>query len=449
MEMYDVFISHASEDKDDFVRPLANRLAELNIEVWYDEFTLQVGDSLRESIDRGLSRSRFGIIVLSPHFFRKNWTQRELNGLVAREMNDGNKLILPIWHNASKQDVLNYSPPLADVVALSSSNGIDNVVDRLLRVIRPQGSPLIIARDVLLKYGLTPPVVTDEWWLDVVEASNREPGFGLMSQRQHWGRWTFPLPEEDYTAEGRGKRLARTAMQMKWEEEANIQDISQITPPQLVLNFIRDQTGLAEICHQFPHFLATYAPQLTIPGFGDEFEKDFEELLATRYRETVGLRRLKIDELSDEDAGAIACQFVLGDIGGPPCRVYEYFDYVVWLLSRESSWLPSPIKSILIRGMKDWGVWYWDRLPYEYKLRYEVEDPENEGAFIRDLAKHQANTGLVLSNDALEELKQRVNISKQVMLLPDDPSDLINSFLESGFIESYKPTRRKNTGTNE
>lgn len=116
---YDVFICHASEDKDQIVRPLAQELDELGFYVWYDEFTLKVGDSLRQSIDKGLINSRYGIIVLSQAFFAKNWPQYELNGLTAREV-EGQKIILPIWHGITKQDLLRYSPSLADKVALNS-----------------------------------------------------------------------------------------------------------------------------------------------------------------------------------------------------------------------------------------------------------------------------------------------------------------------------------------
>ena len=116
---YDAFISHASEDKEKFVKPLANALTRMNYRVWYDEFELRVGDSLRQSIDKGLINSRFGIVVLSPAFFAKNWPQYELNGLTAREM-DGHKVILPIWHLVNREDVLAYSPALADKVALST-----------------------------------------------------------------------------------------------------------------------------------------------------------------------------------------------------------------------------------------------------------------------------------------------------------------------------------------
>ena len=85
-DYYDVFISHAAEDKEAIVRQLATSLVSLGLKVWYDEFTLRIGDSLRRKIDAGLARSRFGVVVISPAFFTKNWSQYELDGLVTREM---------------------------------------------------------------------------------------------------------------------------------------------------------------------------------------------------------------------------------------------------------------------------------------------------------------------------------------------------------------------------
>lgn len=132
---YDAFISHASEDKDEVARPLAEALKELGFWVWYDEFTLEVGDSLRQSIDKGLINSRFGIVILSPSFFAKQWPQYEMNGLVAREI-EGTKVILPVWHQVDKKDVLRYSPPLADKLALSTSSlSMKEVAKRLGRVL--------------------------------------------------------------------------------------------------------------------------------------------------------------------------------------------------------------------------------------------------------------------------------------------------------------------------
>ena len=136
VKKHDLFISHASEDKDDFVRPLATALASFGLEVWYDETTLKLGDSLRQSIDRGLANSRYGVVVLSTSFFSKNWPQYELNGLVAREMN-GVKVILPIWHKVTKDEVLRYSPTLADKIALNSAvHSVAEIAEKVAEVVR-------------------------------------------------------------------------------------------------------------------------------------------------------------------------------------------------------------------------------------------------------------------------------------------------------------------------
>ena len=116
---YDVFISHASEDKEPFVRSLAREIRSAGISVWYDEFSLDWGDRLRATIDAGLRNSRFGLVVLSPDFFKKDWPQDELEGLFALER-DGETKILPIWHNISKADLVNFSPTLVGRLGVSS-----------------------------------------------------------------------------------------------------------------------------------------------------------------------------------------------------------------------------------------------------------------------------------------------------------------------------------------
>jgi len=123
---WDVFICHASEDKEEFVRSLASSLMSLGLKVWYDELTLTVGDSLRRSIDIGLAHSRYGIVVISPNFLRKDWPQKELDGLAALEVN-GRKVILPVWHQIDAIGVRKYSPILADRVATTSQKGIEQV----------------------------------------------------------------------------------------------------------------------------------------------------------------------------------------------------------------------------------------------------------------------------------------------------------------------------------
>ena len=143
-EEFDLFISHATEDKEGLVRDLASALQDRGVSVWYDEFTLRVGDSLRRRIDQGLSRSRFGLVVLSQSFFAKDWPNYELDGLVALEM-AGRQRILPVWHKVTKDEVLSYSAPLADKLALNTAiHTVDQIATEIASVVQavhvPEGS---------------------------------------------------------------------------------------------------------------------------------------------------------------------------------------------------------------------------------------------------------------------------------------------------------------------
>lgn len=132
---FDFFISHASEDKDNFVRPLVNELSRLGISVWFDEQTLEIGDSLRRNIDKGLKKASYGIVILSHDFFSKKWTQYELDGLINRAVNDKNKILLPIWHNIDASEVAEYSNYLADKVALQTTiHSIDEIAKELSKL---------------------------------------------------------------------------------------------------------------------------------------------------------------------------------------------------------------------------------------------------------------------------------------------------------------------------
>lgn len=133
---YDVFISHASEDKDQIARPLAEELSQRGVEVWFDEFELEIGDNLRESIDEGLSETRYGVVILSEKFFGKNWTERELEGLTAREMGS-NKVLLPLWYKIDKEAVQSYSPVLSNKVAKKiNEDNIPEVAEEIFGIIK-------------------------------------------------------------------------------------------------------------------------------------------------------------------------------------------------------------------------------------------------------------------------------------------------------------------------
>ena len=133
VKTYDFFICHASEDKDDVVQELAEILRDKGAEVWYDTFELKVGSRLRREIDRrGLVNSRYGIVVVSSHFFAKDWPQRELDGLFSLDTQDQSK-ILPIWHKVTKDEVSERSPILAGILALNTGvQSIEEIADELM-----------------------------------------------------------------------------------------------------------------------------------------------------------------------------------------------------------------------------------------------------------------------------------------------------------------------------
>ena len=135
-QVHDVFISHASEDTDEIVRPLANALMNEGLDVWYDEFTLRIGDSLRQKIDQGLANSRVGLVVLSSAFISKGWTNYELDGIVTRAVS-GEQILLPIWHNITKQQVVDFSPSLADKVARSTAtHTVEEIAKEIAELLR-------------------------------------------------------------------------------------------------------------------------------------------------------------------------------------------------------------------------------------------------------------------------------------------------------------------------
>lgn len=134
---YDLFISHASEDKASLVFPLASLLADLGVKVWYDEFELRVGDSLSRSIDKGLASAAFGAVIISEAFLAKEWPDYELRGLITKEL-ESDKVILPIWHGVDKHRIAQSSPTLADKIALNSQQlGIKEIAVKLIEVCRP------------------------------------------------------------------------------------------------------------------------------------------------------------------------------------------------------------------------------------------------------------------------------------------------------------------------
>jgi hypothetical protein len=130
------FISHDFRDKDAIARPIALGLIKLMRPVWFDEFSLKVGDRLRESIEKGIKECNKCVLILSPNFLSNpGWTKTEFNSIFTRELIEGTDFLLPVWCGVDKKEIFEYSPSLVDRVGVNWNLGVDEVVRRLYRSI--------------------------------------------------------------------------------------------------------------------------------------------------------------------------------------------------------------------------------------------------------------------------------------------------------------------------
>jgi hypothetical protein len=437
---YDVFICHASEDKDDFVRPLAEKLRQHHIDVWYDEFSLKIGDSLTQKIDEGLSKSRYGIVVLSHNFFKKPWAKRELSGLTSREMIEGNDLILPIWHRLNVQDVMQFSPPLADKKAASSAEGINALTRALIKRIKPEESPLIVARDYLTKLNVNIPPISDEWWLNVVEYKEFLKYPDINSEK----RWIFPLPfpNEDYGVK-RGRNIASTALQLDWSFEGEELNISPTTHPDVVHEFIHRWPGLYECARENPGVLAMYVPQLTIPGFDTGFEDVFDGLLVPGNKDAdrifsygrhntvdnaealcgdvIALRHKTFGNYTPEELGhwffdAQDTRYIRSH--------WSVFEGLIWLLSSDSVWLPEIYKKTFIQGICSRNNWVRE-CDYSY-----------DNLFISSLTS-KSRKQFKLTKRVLNGLNELVIAAIDKLGIVQRPEMITQALIDSGLIKGY------------
>jgi hypothetical protein len=134
VQRWDLFISHATEDKQDAAIPLFNALERAGMTVWFDTNELKIGDSIREKIDSGLVACQYGVVILSPNFIARQWPKRELNALFALE-EDGRNRILPVWHNLDRSMLASYSPILSDRLAGNTGQGFDALARDISKVV--------------------------------------------------------------------------------------------------------------------------------------------------------------------------------------------------------------------------------------------------------------------------------------------------------------------------
>ena len=260
----------------------------------------------------------------------------------------------------------------------------------------------------------------------------------------------------------RGQLLAWQALQKNWQEEAEFRPITQITPPQIVLEFIDSQPGLSEVCAKFPGYLLDYAPQLAIRGFGGKWDKVFDEMLTNSVAESLARREqnsnfgtgtttnkqtpecednlaLRHPTFGNYQPAHVACGFVQGNGAGlgPLVRAFDIFDYLIWLLSNQSKWLPEKHRSYLLEGMKEWGVWMqYGRQPENEAFKPIVET----GKFSEQLygaLEDGSWKKFSLTNESRADLRNQISAACELLNLPESPDELVQKFLKTDCITRW------------
>lgn len=346
-------------------------------------------------------------------------------------------------------------PVAGNLIAIKSEEGIEAAADHILNVLRPTGSTLLFAYAELSKlsepYGWQPHIVTDDWWLDAIEASAGNDVEGTFQEAMGWGHWGFPLPEANKEPRERGHRLARAAAQMIWQQADAKLAICQVTSPEEVLDFISSCPGLAETCAEHPSYTLSYAPQLAIPGVAGWLQPVVDETYnwaCDRIRasgldpdEPQGHARLARDfsYLALRDARLIevapshaACGWVQGDIHGPTVDIYEPIDYAAWLVSSKSVWLGDDRRTALLTGIAEWAVWpMWRENPPSYIAADLLEVLDSQGG----AQARREKVRPILSS--------RLEATISALGLPEAASVLSDRLLAVGFVEKYRKKKKR------
>ena len=177
-DSYHAFISYAADDQYDFVDPLVKALSE-GIKIWYDRHSLSPGQNLRAELDNALAKSKAGIVIASPRYFKKAWPQLELDALLST-----GKAIIPVLYDLSIDELKTLSPLLASKQPVIASGPVSSVAEKiktaLYEFVQKQADKTV---DGILVVGSahSENVLTldDEYGIDIGRKPNRKysPGF--------------------------------------------------------------------------------------------------------------------------------------------------------------------------------------------------------------------------------------------------------------------------------
>jgi hypothetical protein len=448
---YDLFISHASEDKA-FVRPLAECLRRSRVAVWYDDFELKPGVGLRRSIDEGLKSSRFGLVVLSRAFFEKKWPQWELDGLVQLAMDREDASLLPLWLGIRHVDVAAFSPSLSNIVAITS-NDPTVASSEVLRVLRPRPTTVEIARSVLEANGYPAPTLSDDWWLEAASLSAEAPGEGTFQEASGWGWWGFPLPPLGDDVETRGQRIAWAAMMHAWKRNAVTKGITACTQPSEVIAFIESEPGLAEIAARHLDYLLYYVPQLGLPTQGGFLEEALSEVFSESRRNMSDrprqmspgwlLRDKNYFGLTGTDVFSRYFWSMDAAATSPEADALAWIDIACWLSSTKSEWLPRRLRSAFTKGIQSTRH-LTIRIPQLDAYPWDVRSSREWQEVIYHV-NERSKIDFVESAYAL--LSDRIEQSRDILKLPESTPVLLAAVRSTRVLERYRLSMLKRRTT--
>ena len=353
-----LFISHASEDKVNFVKPFVEELRLKGLTVWYDEYEIITGMSIRESIDNGLIRCDIGVVVFSKNYFNKSWTKIELNALV-HKMIQKDSLLIPIWYEVDYNAILNFSPSLVDIKAIAT-NSATTAANEIYKLLYPQGSTLEKAKNILLSYGFNPPEFYSDWWLKAI-------GFTYKGNNNYH---TFPINGENL--DSFEKMLAFSGLRLEWTDIISHANLNQFSEPEFVVEILNSCKGLQSIILDNLDCLATYFPQLLLSKntYSDMLlkkDKEYSDIISrSEYTRKTNCTTTTLKPKCNiiysflhEDYGEFTPRYILkhfveGEFCGIKPSYLNYWCVLIKLLDSSAEKIyPKKIVEILLEGFRN------------------------------------------------------------------------------------------------
>ena len=410
-----IFLCYASEDKEEFVNKLAFELKNIGLDVWFDEYEICPGMSIRDKIDKGIRFCDIGIIVLSHDFFRKSWTAWELNGLVQKMVN-GATILLPIYYKITASDVMQYSPSLADICAIKDFEEVTEIAKKIYETIYPQKPILITTRELLELQEVKTPDFYDNWWIERIEFSSR--------MDMNFIPWALPNNPICTKKEFKAFQLSWACMRYGWIQEAQYRKINQFTDPEEVYSFICNTPGVKEACQNNLEFVALYAPQLFF--FKCDLREDlFEEYQKTKI-ELQGNKSIcsitndgnapscgRVFALMDEQFGnytaeSILRHFIEGEQLGPSPSTLDYWEILIRLCDCNEEIYPEKIRDCLLVGFKS------NYAGIQLKQIFIKKEPDFLEMVFNDLNMLEQVIDEIISDRFMETKKSKRELAKKI-----------------------------------